>query len=215
MSEPVSLPEPVERPRDERADARDCFAASLRDLLDAAVRTNLPADELISAAETVDALRARLASARTSEPHQPHDTPFHPLSLVGGTAHPLAPQLRLEPVPGGVAGTVRLGTRFEGGPGLAHGGVLALLFDHAMGAAVFLAGHAAMTRALDVVYRAPTRLHTDLRVFARVDRVEERKVHVTASISDVGDDGGDTVTATATAVFVTLTAENVAQIFAG
>jgi acyl-coenzyme A thioesterase PaaI-like protein len=130
------------------------------------------------------------------------------MSIVGGTAHPVAPQLHTRPTDGGVAGTVALGPAYEGGPGLVHGGVLSLLFDHAMGQALFVAGYAAMTASLQVRYRAPTPLDVALVLTAGVDRAEGRKLFVTAEISAAGR-----VTARAEGIFVQLTAENVAAIF--
>jgi acyl-coenzyme A thioesterase PaaI-like protein len=107
-----------------------------------------------------------------------------------------------------VAGTVVLGPAYEGGPGLAHGGVLSLLFDHAMGQALFTAGYAAMTVSLEVRYRAPTPLEQPLAVSAWVDRVDGRKLFVAGQITV-----GGRVTAQAQGVFVQLTEANVAQIF--
>lgn len=212
MTDPMPLPdiapipEPERRTGDEREQARDGLGASLRVLLDAVIRTSASAAQLNEARSTLDSVTALLTE--TPGHRTPQDNPFHAFSLVGGTAHPAGPQLYVRPSGDGVAGTVRLGSVFEGGPGLAHGGVIALMFDHSMGAAVFLAGFAAMTRTLDVVYRAPTPLHAELTVTARVERVEGRKVHVTAEIEHDG-----TITATAGAVFVALTRDNVASIF--
>lgn len=206
MSEVIRLPEPQPRAVDERDEPRDRLGASVRRLLDAVVGTAASADDLAAAADAIDAVTSELAAQAAVRP--PHDSPFHPFSLVGGTAHPVAPQLRLQPTEHGVTGTVTLTAAFEGGPSLSHGGVLALLFDHAMGAAVFLGGHAAMTRTLDVHYQAPTPLEVELTLDAYIERVAGRRVHVHASISYE-----ETVTATADAIFVTLTADNLSRIF--
>lgn len=206
MSEPVAIPKPASRPHDDRDVARDHLGSALRELLDSVVRTGATATEIEAAATTVESLTDALTARPTS--YRPHDTPFHPLSLVGGSAHPLGPQLRLERTANGVAGTVRLGPVFEGGPGLTHGGVLALLFDHAMGTAVYVTGHAAMTRTLDVVYLAPTPHGVDLHVTAQVEHMDGRKIYAAARITH-----GETVTATATALFIALTRDNVARIF--
>ncbi|HEV7192811.1 MAG TPA: PaaI family thioesterase [Jatrophihabitantaceae bacterium] len=212
MPDPLSIPDiapippPERRTGDDRELARDRLGASLRAVLDATVRTSANTADIDAARAAVDAattILTRLPAHRVQQ-----DNPFHALSLVGGSAHPAGPQLYVEPSGDGVAGTVCLGPAFEGGPGLAHGGILALMFDHAMGAAVFLAGYAAMTRTLDVVYLAPTPLDTDLHVTAQVDRVDGRKVQVSARVEH-----GTTVTATASAVFVALTRDNVAAIF--
>ena len=206
MSEPVALPDPARRPRDDRDRARDHLGSALRDLLDVVVRTGATADEIEDASATVESL-TEVLTARPSA-YRPHDNPVHPFSLVGGSSHPVGPQLQLRRTSDGVAGTVRLGPVFEGGPSLAHGGVLALLFDHAMGSAVYVAGHAAMTRTLDVVYVAPTPHGVELHVRAQVERIDGRKIYATAQISH-----GETVTATATALFIALTRDNVARIF--
>lgn len=182
------------------------LGAAVRALADVLVRTGAPAAELDEAAGTLEALTERLAAVGGCE--RVHDSPYHVLSLVGGPAHPAAPQLHTVPVDGGVAGTVVLGPAYEGGPGLVHGGVLALLFDHAMGQAVFVAGRAAMTVSLEVRYRAPTPLDVPLHVSARVERREGRKIFVTARATVAG-----TVTAEAEGVFVGLSADNVARIF--
>ena len=213
MTDPMPLPDiapvppPEARTGDPREVARDELGASLRDLLDVAVRTSADTAELHEARSAIQEAIATLT--RTPGRRTPQDNPFHALSLVGGTAHPAGPQLYVRPDGAGVSGSVRLGSAFEGGPGLAHGGVLALMFDHSMGAAVFLAGYAAMTRTLDVVYLAPTPLEAELRVTARVDQVEGRKVHVSAEIDHDG-----VTTATASAIFIALTRDNVATIFA-
>ena len=184
----------------------DRLGAAMRRLADAVVRTGASDTELELAAQRVEKLADELAAAGARQ--WVHDSPYHPMSLVGGTAHPIAPQLHTVPTDDGVAGTVTLGPAYEGGPGLAHGGILSLLFDHAMGQALFVAGHSAMTVSLEVRYRAPTPLGVPLAVHARVDGREGRKLFVAAQVAVDGK-----VTAEARGVFVQLTSANVAQIF--
>jgi len=187
-------------------DAADRLGAALRGFADVVVRTGAAPAELAAAAATVEQLAQRLA---TGEPHERvHDSPYHPMSLVGGTAHPIAPQLHVAASVEGVSGTVLLGPAYEGGPGLVHGGVLSLVFDHVMGQAVFSAGHSAMTVSLEVRYEAPTPLEVPLAVSAWVEGTDGRKVFVAAQVAADG-----VVTARARAVFVQLTADNVARIF--
>jgi acyl-coenzyme A thioesterase PaaI-like protein len=187
-------------------DPHDRLGAAVRALSDVVVRSGSAPEELAEAAAAIEWVTAQLAAAPPAA--RVHDSPYHPMSLVGGTAHPGAPQLHTSPTDDGVAGTVVLGASYEGGPGLAHGGVLSLLFDHAMGQALFTAGYSAMTVSLEVRYRAPTPLETPLAVRARVDRVEGRKLFVAGQIAV-----GGRVTAQAQGVFVQLTEANVAQIF--
>ncbi len=187
-------------------DPHDRLGASVRALNDAAVRTGADAEELAVAAARIEAVAAHLDAQPPGQ--RVHDSPYHPMSIVGGTAHPWAPQLHTAPIEGGVAGTVVLGAAHEGGPGLAHGGVLSLLLDHAMGQAVYVSGHSAMTVSLELRYRAPTPLGRPLTVSATVDRSEGRRVFVTGRVELAGR-----ATVEASGVFLKLTAENVAQIF--
>jgi acyl-coenzyme A thioesterase PaaI-like protein len=186
--------------------SRERIAAAVRDLADVVARSGAADADLAEIAAQLEEQAARLRAL----PHRAwiHDSPFHPVSLVGGRAHPTGPQLYLEPDGRGVSGTVVLGAAYEGGPGLVHGGVLSLMFDHAMGTAVFVAGHAAMTVSLEVRYRAPTPLETALQVSAWVDRVDGRKVFVGAEMRVA-----DELTASASGVFLRLTRENVERIF--
>ncbi|MDT4951053.1 MAG: hypothetical protein QOJ37_3648 [Pseudonocardiales bacterium] len=117
----------------------DRLGAALRALSDVVIRSGATPEDVIGAAAQTDAPSAQ--PSRAPEQHRRHDSPSHPMSLVGGTAHPAAPQLHLAPPEAGVAGTVTLGPTYEGGPGLVPGGVLSLLFDHAMGQGLFVAGH--------------------------------------------------------------------------
>ena len=186
--------------------ARDDLGAAARSLVDAIAGTAADAEHLTAVTAQLRQLSQSLLGAGPRRARI--DTPFHPASFVGGTAHPFAPQIAFHPVAGSVVGATTLGKAFEGGPGLVHGGVLATIFDHAMGAAMYLDGHAAMTRSLDVRYTAPTRLHVPLKVRTRIDRVEGRRVVVTGEITQ-----DQVVTAEAESVFVQLTDENIAEIF--
>lgn len=204
----VSDPAPLDDARDEAAAARAHLGLALRDLNDAVMRASADPDELQAVAARVEALAAELTTAA----HRPRPLTFgavrHDRHLVGGVAHPFAPQLALRESDGGVRGTVTLGPAFEGGPGLVHGGVLALLFDHAMGQAVLDAGHAAMTVSLEIRYHRPTQLDVPIEVAARLDEARGRKLTLTAETRVGGE-----VTAAATGIFLTLTRENLAQIF--
>jgi hypothetical protein len=192
---------------DDLRQARDELGAAVRALVDTVAGTAADEAQLTTATQAITALATDLATA--GERPAMIDNPFHPSSLVGGTAHPFGPQVALRQHGNDIVGETVLGRGFEGGPGLSHGGILAMIFDHAMGSAMYVAGYAAMTRTLDVRYCAPTRLGIPIQVAARVDRVEGRRVIVGAEITQEG-----VVTAEAEAVFVQLTDENVAAIFA-
>lgn len=189
--------------------ARARLGAALRDLLDVVVQADLDdalADEAVAA---VDALRDKLSGAPPlgAVPMELSSI-RRELSLVGGAAHPAAPQIEFATVDGASTGVTTLGPLFEGGPGLVHGGILALLLDHAMGHASVSGNYAAMTTELSLRFRGPTPLHRPLRVTARLDRTAGRKLLLSGEITV---DGRTSVEATG--VFVTLTGSNVAAIF--
>ena len=130
------------------------------------------------------------------------------MSLVGGISHPTAPQLTMELHGDGGTGEVVIGPVFQGGPGLVHGGIIALLIDHAMGCVAARPDRPAMTVQLAMRYHRPTPLGVPLTVSVTLDRIEGRKLHLSATIT-----AQDQVTVEADAIFLTLTTDNLATVF--
>jgi acyl-coenzyme A thioesterase PaaI-like protein len=185
------------------------LGAALRELLDVVVRADAPDDVLAAATAQVDELRARLAAlGQAAEQMLDFSAIRREMSLVGGRAHPVGPQIEFAATEHGSVGRTTIGPVFEGGPGLVHGGILALLLDHAMGHAAVTAGYAAMTTELTLRFRRPTRLGRPLQVSARLDRKAGRMLHLAGEIAIDG-----TTSVEAHGVFVTLTGANVASIF--
>jgi acyl-coenzyme A thioesterase PaaI-like protein len=189
---------------------RTALGEALRRLLDVVVQTGASPAELRAAASAIDSVTASLASpvVRTDMATDRDSYRAH-MSLVGGLSHPAAPQLVLEQGENIVTGQVTVGTVFQGGPGLVHGGVLALLIDHAMGCVAAGPQRPAMTVQLSLRYRRPTPIGVPLTVAAQLDRIEGRKLHLSATISADGQ-----VTVDADAIFLTLTTENLENVFA-
>ena len=75
-------------------------------------------------------------------------------------------------------------TRHAGAPGIAHGGMVAALVDDLCGFSLFLVRQAAVTRKLEVEYLKPVLVGVPYDAVAKVDRVEGRKVFVTAEGRD-------------------------------
>lgn len=82
----------------------------------------------------------------------------------------------------GATAIVRCAERFFAGPGVAHGGWTAAVFDDAMGRALLLLGAKAVTGTLTVKYLRPVPVEEDLRVTVTRDRVEGRRILVSASL---------------------------------
>ncbi|HUC56444.1 MAG TPA: PaaI family thioesterase [Streptosporangiaceae bacterium] len=184
---------------------------ALRRLLDVVVQTGASPAELKAAATAVDDLTARLSGSVLHADRSVAAGSYRShMSIVGGLSHPIAPQLRMDLHEGGGQGVVTVGPLFQGGPGLVHGGVLALLIDHAMGCVAAVPDRPAMTVKLTMHYRKPTPLGVPLTVSVRLDQVEGRKLLLSADITARGE-----VTVEADAVFLTLTPRNLHSVFGG
>jgi acyl-coenzyme A thioesterase PaaI-like protein len=100
----------------------------------------------------------------------------------------------------GVTGRFFLKQDHQGPPGVAHGGVLACALDEAMALCVHGEGTLAVTGRLEVDLRAPAAVGTFVRVDARVERREGRRLELSAEAREVG--GERTILATGRASFV-------------
>jgi acyl-coenzyme A thioesterase PaaI-like protein len=189
---------------------RQELGAALRRLLDVVVQTGSGPADLARATAVIDELTARLAGPviRRDFAIEPGSSYRSHMSLVGGLSHPIAPELNFVAEENGGTGEVVVGKLFEGGPGLVHGGVVALLIDHAMGCVAARPERPAMTVQLTLRYRRPTPIEVPLTVSVRLDRTEGRQLHLSAAISARGE-----VTVEAEGIFLTLTSENLAAVF--
>lgn len=99
---------------------------------------------------------------------------------------------------------VVLEERFEGAPGLAHGGALAALFDDLFGSVLMRVLALGVTTELTIRYRRPVKLHTPIHAVARLDHRDDRDLYVSGELEQNGQ-----VVATATGIFRTVPAERV------
>jgi hypothetical protein len=192
-------------PSDERRE----LGEALRRLLDVVVRTGAGPAELRAASATIGELTASLADTTVHADMSVHADSYRAhMSLVGGLSHPIAPQLSMALDGDSGIGEVVIGPLFQGGPGLVHGGIIALLIDHAMGCIAARPDRPAMTARLAIRYRRPTPLSVPLTVSVTLDRTEGRKLYLSATVKAAG-----AVTAEANAIFLTLTTENMENVF--
>ena len=190
-----------------RRDAAGALGSALRELVDAAVRTEVPLPELEAVTEVAQQLAARLRTdMRGLQEAVPLDDPATGerwYSPVHGPGNPLAPRLTATDTPDGRAsGRVTLGKPYEGPLGVVHGGVVASLFDHMLARAVRAAGRGGMTAELTVTYRRPVRLGVPLLVTAKVGDADGRRTTARARI--VAEDDPGTTLAEAEGTFVAL-----------
>ena len=205
---------------EERAVRRDVvgdLGKALRDLVDAAVRTEVPQAELEAVAGSVRELAARLrVGGRGLHDIASVDDPEvgeRWYSPVYGPGNPVAPPMVATQTPDGRAsGRVTLGKSHEGPPGLVHGGVVATLLDHVLARAVRAAGRGGLTATLTVTYRRPVHLGVPLVATAEIGEVDGRRT--TASARLVAEDDPTTPLAEAQGLFVALRPERAADVFA-
>jgi uncharacterized protein (TIGR00369 family) len=107
--------------------------------------------------------------------------------------------LRLTFVPGpdGSVAEFEVPDRFQSWAGMAHGGVVALMLDEAVGWAAWHAGHPGVTGRLQVSYRRPLKLGEPVRIVGKVESVRRTLVYASAVVEN-RDDGSRIADATAT-----------------
>lgn len=176
------------------------------------------ADEIAAGPPTTKADRMRsrdrvtefLATGRWPDP-PPDGSPleFDASSLVGGELNPFSMGLRYHRDGDEAVGRGTFGPCFEGPPDRVHGGVLCAAFDEVMGSVFRATGTASgFTGELKVRFEAAAPLGIELEFRARTVRSEGRRQYVEAE--GVGPDGQF---ASATAIFIEMTAEQLRSRF--
>lgn len=104
-------------------------------------------------------------------------------SPVTGSENPVSPPVTFRGYDDGSVGAdVTLDLQYQGPPAMAHGGVTAMILDHALGNANDFAGQPGMTAELTVRYHRVTPLFEPLTVSARQVAVEGRKIRAVGDI---------------------------------
>jgi uncharacterized protein (TIGR00369 family) len=208
----------VAEERAARREAVGALGAALRELVDAAVRTEVPIVDLEKATAAAQEVTA-LLSADLREVHEiasvdDPQTGERWYSPVYGPGSPVAPPMVVEDFPdeGRCVGRVTVGKKHEGPPGLVHGGVLAILLDHVLARSARAAGHGGLTATLTVTYRRPVHLGVPLLVTGQLGSVEGRRATATARL--VAEDDPGTTLAEGEAVLVALRSERASEVFA-
>jgi acyl-coenzyme A thioesterase PaaI-like protein len=190
------------------------LADRIRDLVEAAVRTDVDASTRAAAAATIAEVTESLRAAQRPRDAVVHlvrheNGRFEHLTQAGsGRLNPQAarveffdlptpPPADAEPRPVEIRGRVTLTAQHGGPPGRVHGGVVATILDQLLGVAASASGPAGFTAGLDIRYRQATPYDVPLELAARFERREGRKTFATGEIRADG-----VVTAEATAVFV-------------
>lgn len=189
--------------------AKRRLAAAVRDLMDCMCATDASEPQLLDAARQIEACALNFSSEpRMTDPPGVAESAlsggmetFFDRSPLIGLSNPMAPPLELEPDPNqrDVRGRVTFGNAYEGAPGCVHGGFLAAAFDEALGMACIFSNTPGMTGELTIRYLQPTPTRTPLKIDARLDRIDGRKIYTSGEIR-----AGDIVTARSTGTFISI-----------
>jgi acyl-coenzyme A thioesterase PaaI-like protein len=177
------------------------LAQSVRELIDATIRTQVDAQAVAAAKSEIDAATARLRSSQI-------DGTFGVRYLatgermpwgnaVVGIRNPIAPPLVIQHGEGGKARCdFHLGAAYEGPPGHVHGGVAALVLDHLLGEAASEGVNPRLTGTISFRYVRATRLG-GLHAEAAITRVDGIKTFAEGYLADA-----EGVTVEAEGVFI-------------
>lgn len=175
---------------------------SVRDLVDATIRTEADAETVAAVKRDIDAAVDRLREnqiagsfgVRVSADGQG----FSWGNAVIGIRNPLAPPVvTRRDESGRVRAEFHLGAAYEGPPGHVHGGVAALILDHLLGEAASPDQKPRFTGSITVRYLRATRLGP-LRAEAERTRSDGVKTYCAGHIADA-----DGITVEAEGVFIT------------
>lgn len=119
----------------------------------------------------------------TSTPPGTELPPHTPNCFGCGRANRAGLHIRCFTTEDGVRAHVKLEDWHEGGPGVAHGGIVAAILDDVLGFLMYAVGQPMVTARLEVDYRKPLPLGDELDVTARVTERTERKVWAEATIN--------------------------------
>lgn len=147
----------------------------------------------------VDDMKRRLYA---TPPADGESMDHFPDCVVSGVANPMGVAMRVHREGDEAVATVRLGPAFEGAPGRAHGGVVAAVFDDAMGFVLSMLSTPAFTGWLRVSYLAPTPVGEELEFRARLAERDGRKLLVSGEARHEG-----ALVARAEGLFVTIPPE--------
>jgi acyl-coenzyme A thioesterase PaaI-like protein len=104
-----------------------------------------------------------------------------------GPLNPDGLQLKFEPSEEGSEAEYVVPPRFQSWAGMAHGGIVSLMLDEAVGWAAWHAGHPGVTGRLQVSLRRPLKLGERVRIVGRVEKVRRSLVYVSAFVEGVAD----------------------------
>jgi acyl-coenzyme A thioesterase PaaI-like protein len=199
--------------------AKRVLAAQLRRFSNAICASTAAAEDIIALAR---ALEEKLELLHRIDPAGTAGAPpdasvvlpgmedFFDRGPVAGKSNPIAPPATLDIDIDNlcIVGEVTFGKAFEGAPGCVHGGFTAAVLDEALGMACIFAGGPAMTAELTTRYRRHAPIETRLRIEARMDGIDGKKIRTSGEIS-----AGDVVIADSSGLYIAVGTQKFADLF--
>lgn len=178
------------------------LACSVRDLVDATIRTRADAETVAAVQADIDAAVARLRSTQIDGAFGVRRTTSGESigwgNAVIGIRNALAPPLEVRHEPDGRRwADFHLGAAYEGPPGHVHGGVSALILDHVLGEAASPDRKPRFTGSITMRYLRATPLGP-LHAEAAITRTDGVKTFCAGHIADA-----EGITVEAEGVFIT------------
>ncbi|MGV0645380.1 PaaI family thioesterase [Mycolicibacterium sp. XJ879] len=178
------------------------LAESVRELVDATIRTEVDAQTVAAVRAQIDAATAQLRSQQCDGPFGVRFTTDGDRMAWGnpviGIRNPFAPPLVVHrDADGRVHTDFDMGAAYEGPPGHVHGGIAALVLDHLLGEAAADGLNPRFTGTITLRYLRTTRLGR-LHAEAKITHSEGVKTYATGYLADA-----EGVTVEAEGVFIT------------
>ncbi len=198
--------EDITSPYNAEWQAKRRIAEALRKLTEVLVTSTPAVEDLHAVAQKLEETAAHFASGprlygriafMDEGSHGSFGQLAHELNPLNGLSNPLAPPLHMWIEDGKAQGRVRAGWAYEGPPGTLHGGYVAAIFDQFLGMAQVIGKQPGMTGTLGIRYHQRTPLNEELRLVARLQKIEGRKSIVVGEMY-----AGETLTASCEGIFV-------------
>ena len=177
------------------------LAESVRELIDATIRTEVDSDAVAAVIADIDTATARLRAKESDGPFGVRFTTGGDRLAWGnpviGIRNPIAPPLKIQrDADGRVYTDFHLGAAYEGPPGHVHGGVSALVLDHVLGEVAANDENPRFTGTITLRYLRPTRLG-ELHAEAKITRIDGFKAYAAGYLVD-----GEGITVEAEGIFI-------------
>lgn len=142
-------------------------------------------------ASTTPPPSSTLPDRHPKSPATGSELPSHFKHCFGcGDLHPTGLHLKAKVEEGlSISAQFTVTENHQGAPGLAHGGLLSLAFDEALGKLMWLLRAPAVTARLETDFLAPVPIGTTIYISARITGVQGRKVYSEAEGRLDGPDG--------------------------